>query len=336
MTAAELLDPPPLERILAAIEFDPVRGIGLAGHWRAPGSGAWPGAPVAADPRIPALQSLLYEQCYVRPLRPPGPLASAAPASLLPLLQDANQSRDRWDPGWEIVDIAADGQTMVSRDVRTRRVWPGEYLSEGWPGMPPRPGIRVRLFVPRGSDSLQPGFYHAFGETLGNQPDEDQLLRFYWNVPAAHAAELTERLTAQLNRYQVPFRFKCLGDAAAYPRCDAAVLYVARRWYAIVAQLASEVHAALAGALVADVPLFTRRLLPGLALAEDPGGAESFGMQRCRLVAEAVVAAAGAGLSAPEARLAGVERVFAEQGLNLALPHLGRAGPDPYRFPVSA
>ena len=91
-------------------------------------------------------------------------------------------------------------------------------------------------------------------------------------------------------------------DPAVHGRADATVAYltsgtVHRR----AAALAGVARSQAAHARPAAPPL-TLRVVPGLAAAVDPGGGESFGEHRCRLVAEAVVA--GGGLEAVSARLA--------------------------------
>src|SRR6185369_10898498 len=46
------------------------------------------------------------------------------------------------------------------------------------------------------------------------------------------------------------------------------------------------IHRTLESRLRPDPPMFTRRLAPGLGLAEDPQNGMSFGQSRCRLVVQ--------------------------------------------------
>jgi len=91
------------------------------------------------------------------------------------------------------------------------------------------------------------------------------------------------------------------------------------------------VEALPAGALPqpeAPVPLFTRRLRAGIGVAEDPGNGESFGMHRCRLAADAIVAAWWQGRADPEARFEAVEARFRLYGLTLDRPYLAPGSVD--------
>jgi hypothetical protein len=136
-----------------------------------------------------------------------------------------------------------------------------------------------------------------------------------------------ERLLANvsrtLNRFGVPFRFKCLDAAQNYVRLDAAVLYVARRHDRLVRELLDELAAGLDSRHLGDAtPLFARRLRPGVGQAEDPAGGESFGQHRCRIVAEGLWNAYAGQAPTREARLACVVAQFARYGLSLRRPHL--------------
>jgi len=89
-------------------------------------------------------------------------------------------------------------------------------------------------------------------------------------------------------------------------------------------------YPAIARHLKPAIPALTKRLADGLGLAEDPGpGGDSFGMHRCRLLADAVVRAhehSGPG----GARLSDVETRFAEEGLSLDRPYLNPRSADDY------
>jgi hypothetical protein len=158
-------------------------------------------------------------------------------------------------------------------------------------------------------------------------------VRYYWNVRQEGAEPLVRSLTSSLNRYQVPFRFKIVNHSALLGRSDAAILYVSRRYYRIAAELAKETHAAVAPSLGSDIPLFTHRLEKGLAFAEDPGTQESFGMSRCRLLAEGLWQAYQEGLYSTADRLQRVRRQFEAAGTSLERSHLNFAAVDPYEFP---
>ena len=103
--------------------------------------------------------------------------------------------------------------------------------------MPPQPGSSVQLFIQRESAVSQPGMYFMFSEIPTDAWDEFNLLRFYFHIDAEGIAPLIAHLTTQLNRYLAPFRMKTLNDSRAYDRADAAVLYLAKRYYHLVSRI---------------------------------------------------------------------------------------------------
>jgi hypothetical protein len=274
-------------------------------------SGAW---------TIRLLTEALYVRAYARRLDwPPSP-ATAGADDLLPLLTAANPGRERWETGWQVKQALGTGRIVAERHGAARLLWPGEFLASGAPGMPPGPGAAITLWRPRESATLQPGFYFVFGEA--GWEDAAPLLRVYWNVTAEGAPALTAALAGTLNRWGVPFRYKCLSRAGSYPRTDSAVLYVARRAWPLVRELLAPVHAEVAAWLGEDVPLFSRRLGRGMSAAEDPGTGDSFGMSRCRLLAEGLCAAWRAGRTGTRERLEAVRASFANAGASLEAPWL--------------
>ncbi|HET7463374.1 MAG TPA: T3SS effector HopA1 family protein [Longimicrobium sp.] len=276
---------------------------------------------------VPLLTEVLYGQAYARRFgAPPVPPPAAGPGDdLTALLRAAHPGRDRWEDGWEIRQPLSTGRVVAGRGVDARFLWPGEFVLADGPGMQPVKGARIRVWRPRESATLQPGFWFAFGAAGGSE--ELPLLRVYFNLAADAAPLLVAALVGGLDRHGVPFRFKCLSHRSLYPRTDAAVLYVARRHWAPASEIVEAAAARVGRGMLDETPLFTRRLAPGVALAEDPGGGESFGMHRCRLAAQGVWTAWTQGAHAPAARLAAVEEAFARGGVDPARPWRGVASP---------
>ena len=338
--SAPLLDE--LGRIAAAIDALTPTSFRFAGRpfQHAPQPGEAPPAEGAAPPVVALLQNTFYQYCYVRRFRGAlvdPPYAAHADDDLLPLLSRANPGRERWEPGWTVSQILQTGQVIATRHGATRFLWPGEFVIRDAPGMQPRVGVQVSVFAPRESSTLQPGFYHVFGEATADQDAELDLVRLYWHVTDAGAPVLVRHLAGALNRYGVPFRFKTLAHRAAYVRADAAVLYINRRYFRLAAELVlEEVQPRLAGMVRDETPLFALPLGPGLSAAEDPETGESFGMSRCRVLAEGLWQAHTGGITAPPARLAAVAEHFAKSGVDLERPHLNAGSAFRYELPALA
>jgi hypothetical protein len=327
-----------LKRIAQAIAFPSPGTVALAGRTAPAAMTAppqVPGAIPSANPLVAQLQHLLYDWCYCRRFGTAVPAPASAPAAeqeFLASLTAANASRERWDAGWRIQQTLPSGQIAVVKGAATRMVWPGEFLAHGAPGLPPSPGSEISLFAPRESRVMQPGFYFVFGETLADQEEEMSLVRFYWHVTAAGAAPLVAGLTQALNRFAIPFRFKCLSMAQLYDRTDPAVLYLAKRYYRIAAEVLPPAYKTVHPFLRAGTPLFSKSLAAGLGFAENPKSGESFGMNRCRLVAEAICNAHARGIDAADARLADIASAFETAGLSLDRPYLNPGSADHYGF----
>jgi hypothetical protein len=333
-----------LTDLLASIRIDSPQAFTFAGRTfnvppaktPAPANGA--AAPDQTPLLVEWLSSVLYRYAYTRPFRAPIPTTDPPPLShedpaLMAELSAANASRDHWEEGWSITQIHSTGEVTAQRGSATRSVWPGQFLSQDGPGSRPRQGTRIRLFYPRESTSLQPGFYYCFGETPENAADGFGLARAYWNVTLEGAPRLVRVLSERLNRFQVPFRMKCATLPGEYDRTDVAVLYLTKRYFPVFTDLLRDIHSALSPFLGDDVPLFALPLAPGVGLAEDPGTGESFGQHRCRVIAESCWAGFLRGDQQPEALLAEARQRFAVAGADPERLHLNLGSLDVYAPP---
>lgn len=288
------------------------------------------------NPLVAQLQQQLYQYCFTQRFTgqlPAEPTVPAQDDNLLQELSAANTSRERWEAGWQIYQVLPSGQVWAHRYGLTRMLWPGEFVTHEGPGVAPRVGASVSVFFARESLTMQPGFYFAFGESVADQQDDTSLVRFYWNIKPSGATNLIRLVTQELNRFQVPFRFKTTSRRANYVRLDAAVLYVNKRFFRIVAELVPDVCREIPEHLQPETPLFTKRLAPGLALAEDPGNGESFGMSRSRIVAEGIWNAYVQGSQAEQARLQEVINAFSRYEIPFERPYLNPRSIDHYELP---
>src|SRR5580765_3680656 len=273
-----------IARILAAIRIGPAGELDFGRYGEAASSAGLDSAT--------RLQHWLYQRCFCNCLDDGNPAAVDATAgNLLVELSKANTGKEEWESGWEIAHLDAGGRVTAKRHDRVRNFWPGEFLTVEGPELPPRPGMHLRAHFRHESSTMQPGYYFAFGSYAEEEFEALSIVRFYWAVKSSGAVALLGAITEALNRLRVPFRFKTGVEAHSYGRLDAAVLYVHKRFYQITARLIAPVHSRLRGDLLAGAPMFTKPLAPGLGLAEDPGTGESFGMQRCRVLADAILAA---------------------------------------------
>jgi hypothetical protein len=291
-----------------------------------------------APPLVSWLDQDLYGSLYTRPPGPEAPATAVdwlARRDFVAALSAANGGSGTWEPGWTVGPIAEDGRIAVSKDGLTFWV-PPEGLRAA--GDRAEPGAPCRVRIGKEIRNLMPGFYVAVGDAEGDDLDADHgprdpLVRYYWHLTPGAAAPLLAATTAALNALGVPFRIKVLSDSGAYRRADAGVLYLRRRYVHRAGPAVASVHEAVADGLLPEIPMFTKRLAPGLGLAEDvPDGRRSFGQSRCRLVAEALWSAFREGRDGRGPRADAVAAAFRRAGLDPARPYLEPGSRDRYAF----
>lgn len=281
------------------------------------------------------LQAQLYADFYCagaprRPLVAAGiqPLPGHSP--FVQALSQANSGAGALEGGWTVEREDGDA-VVVTRDGLSLWMDPAEVRTANGDGLVP--GAAVSVLMPKELLRLSPGFYMALGNAQPSFDGSVPIVRLYWNLRGDGAQTLVQALTARLNGAGVGFRLKVASDPAGYARCDAGVLYVRRDDFERLRPAVVEVHGELAAALRPATPALTKPLLPGLGLAEDPGQpGTSFGMSRCRLLAEAIVEAAERGAGDPAVRLAVVRERFERDGIALDAPYLNPGSTDCYEL----
>jgi len=295
-----------------------------------------PAAPPTRQPAplVTSLQMLLYEHCYCRPfdppLRPEKLSANGKTGDLFSVLSAANKTVERWDYGWRVAQFTSNGMAYATKGGQSRMFSPGHLLSLDRPGTPPQPGSLVCALLAREDIVSQPGFYSVHPQISPSQDDQYSFIRFYWHLTPEAAPLLVTEVTERFDRYGVPYSFKCLRYPSYYTRSDAGVLYTGRRYLFLVLQLVEEIYRVVRDGLRPRVPLFSKELGPGLGVAEDPANGESFGLARCRALAETVWSTHGRGMQSEKARLAEVSAAFANNGWNIEKPHLCMGTVDPF------
>jgi hypothetical protein len=165
---------------------------------------------------------------------------------------------------------------------------------------------------------VQNGFYMAVGNVGLNRLDHSKsppmTVRIYFNLTPEGAVAVMGSLTRQLNKKAIPFSFKVLYNPKDYGRYDSGVLYFDKSDYEVVRQVLQTVYGEVRSHFQDEVPLFTMQLAPGLGLAEEPNqkfaDQESFGMNRCQIVANGLLEAWYKGDDSPEERMKAILQYF--------------------------
>jgi len=249
-------------------------------------------------------------------------------------LHDSNTGEGYFDPGWFVVKQESDGSLAVKQGgltlhiERTRHLQPAERSASV--------GDSVAIRLPR--NRVQNGFYMAVGnagsQILGHPAHQPQTVRIYFNLSPEGAVAVMGSLTQQLNEITIPFMFKALYNPADYGRYDSAVLYFEKSHYEAVRSILQTVYKEKQSHFQTEVPLFTKLLVPGLGLAEEPdqkfATQESFGMNRCQIVANGLLQAWQQGNESPEERMNAILEHFSLLGIELQRSYLNANSEDVY------
>ncbi|TCP58183.1 lanthionine synthetase-like protein [Tumebacillus sp. BK434] len=284
----------------------------------------------ARDYLVYQLKNRLYARLYC-----PGSLQAErgatveaeSSAAFEEALSAANTGKGFWEEGWTVRQTRdAEGRIVVEQHGLRVHARPEQALpSDGL-----QAGQRIKLRFPKEFRSLSPGFYMAVGDRDLFDHAPEQVVRLYWNLVPQGAARLMRAVTSALNAAEIPFRLKVLNRPQQYDRCDAGVLYVDKRDFAAVMARVGRLYGEVAPYLKSSVPAFTKKVANGLGCSEDPGDQESFGMNRCRLLAEGLLLAYEQGKRTVDERMQTVRERFLQDGILLEAPYLNPGSGDIY------
>lgn len=199
----------------------------------------------------------------------------------------SNFSKDKFHKYWIIEHINIDGSIIVTNKDKRLSVQPGHYiLTQN--SASPQLLDSVMLYKNSEEYSDNDFFYHVFGEQL-DENFYEAMVRFYFNLYPEGALKIISILTKKLNKLKIPFHFKCLKNSEDYTRADSGVLYLDKRYFIDFKPVLKEIINETKSYLKTETPLFTLKLHDGIGFAENPPNPnESFGMSRCRLIAEGI------------------------------------------------
>lgn len=235
-------------------------------------------------------------------------------------LSEANQAAGLESAGWRRVR-AAGSQVLVEDGSGNRRVVPSSVFVGGEDG----DGLLRRA---KDSYKRESTFYYALPDVDPPGADYSTAVRTYFTVCPQGAPALVRAVSSSFNENGVPYRFKILKDPLMYHRADRSVLYICpENWDAAVPCIL-DVWRHTRRYLLDKKPAFTKRLAPGLSLAESPRGlpGDSFGSHRCRLIARGAWEASERGANVRDQIL----EVLHMEGIDPEYLYLKGGNNDPY------
>ncbi|MBD2448159.1 hypothetical protein H6G76_13480 [Nostoc sp. FACHB-152] len=244
-------------------------------------------------------------------------------------LHESNKGEGYFSPDWLVVREEPDGALAVHQGGLTLHIERNKHLQPYDQSV--TVGNSVAIKLPK--NLVQNGFYMAVSNA-GSYSGED-IVRVYFNLTTDGAVAVMESLTTQLNAINLPFDFKALYNPSDYERHDSAVLYFGKNSYEVVHPILERVYTEHQYHFQAEVPLFTKFIAPGLAIAEEPdqkfGEKESFGTNRCQIVANGLIEAWEQEDNSPEGRMASILQQFSLREIDLQRPYLNAKSEDIYK-----
>jgi hypothetical protein len=249
-------------------------------------------------------------------------------------LHQSNCGQGYFDPGWQVLRQESDRSLAVTKGELTVHIDRVRHLK--LVEQSACVGDLVSILMPR--NLVQIGFYVAISDTgaeyRSNSYSRPTIVRIYFHFSSEGAVAVMANLTQQLNKIKIPFSFKVLYNPADYKRYDSGVLYFERSHYPVLREVLQKVYAENQAHFQPQIPLFTKQLAPGLALAEEPNrkftAQESFGMNRCQIVADALLEAWHKGDNSSESRMNNIFKHFSVLGIDWQRPYLNANSEDIY------
>ncbi|MBD2201510.1 hypothetical protein H6G33_02685 [Calothrix sp. FACHB-1219] len=249
-------------------------------------------------------------------------------------LHNCNHGTGYFDPNWEVLRQEPDGSIAVIKGGLTLYIEPDCHLKPQ--SRKAKPGDVVAIWMPK--NRIQNGCYLAvsnFGQLKQDNPDADLGTgRIYFNITPFGAIALMDSLTMELNEAGIPFSFQVPYNPSAYERYDSGILYFEPHNYCAIREVLQTVYTEHESHFNPEIPLFTKYLAPGLGLAEEPikkfAAQESFGMNRCQIVANGLLEAWQNGKNALDERMYAINRHFNRHLVDVQRPYLNPRSEDIY------
>jgi len=241
-----------------------------------------------------------------------------------------HEGRYEWEKGWKVLRVSNIGRIVVTRKDEERMLYPGDYISPDRLGILPSPGMMVEVVSSRTSLETQEGFWISYSSTWSRISKD--IIRIYWNVSPEGSIHLIKEITKHLNN-SFPYSFKVPIDEIGYYRADTVVLYFTASDFQKIQVILKSIHKKIKPFLYPETPAFTKVLEEGIGLAEEPlDNSESFGMNRCRLIAQGYTKILEKGLDIMSDVDIAMQKYLADEGVNLLYPYLNKGSTDTYAW----
>jgi HopA1 effector protein family len=243
-------------------------------------------------------------------------------------LHHNNHGKGSWNPYFRVIKHEADGSIAVEKKSITT------YINREQDLRLEEQSARIGdvVSVPRPSSHIRNHFYIAYGDLVYTWQHPSVFI--YFNFSPKGAIALMGYLTEQLNVAKIPFDFNVLYNPSSYGQYNSGILRINKNSYEVTRQILQTVYVENKLHFQAHIPIFTKVLAPGLSLAERPKNEfrflEGFGLNRCKIVAKALLEAHQKDDESPEARIQYITQHFERLEIDLEHPYLNPGSEDIY------
>lgn len=249
-------------------------------------------------------------------------------------LHESNSGTGYFDSGWFVLREESDGSLAVTKGGLRLHIERDKHLQSAEQAAVVGDSVAIRM--PK--NLVQQGFYMAVGnvgsDRLAHLESRSLTVCIYFNFTPEGAVALMGAITQCLNERAIPFKFKVLYNPKDYRGDDSGVLYFDKKDYEVVREVLQAVYGENKSHFKSEVPLFTKQLAPGLAMAEEPDrkftAQESFGMNRCQIVANGLLEAWHKGDNSPDSRMNAILQHFSLLEIDWQRPYLNAKSEDIY------
>ncbi|MEH2378645.1 MAG: T3SS effector HopA1 family protein [Nostoc sp.] len=251
-------------------------------------------------------------------------------------LERNNKSKGWFHPDYHVLRQEADGSLAVKYDGVTLHIQRNRHLK--LEEQLATVNDSVSVLMP--SRSIEWDLYTTIGEAETDastwKDPSNQVVFAYFNFAPEAAIIAMKHVTTRLNEIKLPFAFKVLHNPLNYKGYNSGFIQFHRSNYEVIRQLLQIIYAETKSHFQEHVPIFTKVLAPGIGLAEHPHPkvlfkySETFGWNRCQIVANALLEAHKNGDESKEARMKYILQHFDYFKIDLERPYLNPDSEDIY------
>ena len=251
-------------------------------------------------------------------------------------LHENNHGKGYLDYGWRVLRKEPDGSLAVSKAGLTLHV-EENHLEPNT--LSSRVDDLIAIRLPK--NRLNNGFYLAVSNSAKQQQDDLlnpwgklEVVSIFFNLNAAGAIAIMNSITDKLNAAEISFNFQVPHHPLGCSRYDSGILNFQRQDYGKIQELIKGIYKDNQCYFKPEIPLFTKFLAPGLSLAEQPLekplNKQSFGVNRCQMLANGLFDAWDKGIDSPEEKVSIIRQHFALKSVDLECPYLNPNSEDIY------